>query len=127
MSVLEQIKKLEEQKAKLLSDAKAEAMAKVEQGLRDLAELGYTYRLVSDDSFTPPARTTKPRGRRGNVRDTVLATIKDTPGGINRADLLVKLEAKGDKAAEQSISNALANLKKAGTITATDGTYTVAG
>lgn len=66
------------------------------------------------------------RGRRGNVRDTVLDAIKSS-GGINRADLLVKLGAKGDKAAEQSISNALANLKKAGTVSAADGVYTVAG
>ena len=62
------------------------------------------------------------RTRRGGVRDTVLATIIES-GGINRSDLLVKLDAKGDTKAEQSISNALANLKKAGTITASDGTY----
>jgi len=124
MSVLDQIKKLEEQKQKLMADAKAEAMAKVEQGLRDLAELGFTYRLVSNDA---PTRTTTTRApRKGGVRDTVLAAIKET-GSINRSDLLAKLDAKGDTKAEQSISNALANLKKAGTISASGGNYTIAG
>jgi len=71
------------------------------------------------------ATTGTPRPRRGNVRDTVIAAIKAAPTGINRSDLLVQLGAKGDKAAEQSISNALANLKKAGTIDAKDGAYTM--
>lgn len=124
MSVMDQIKKLDEQKAKLLADAKAEAMAKVEQGLQDLKELGFSYRLVTDDNFTPPV-SRQTRTRRGGVKDSILAALSEKP--MSRSELLVHLDAKGDKGQENSISTALANMKKAGIVTAEDGVYKKAG
>lgn len=64
------------------------------------------------------------RGRRGDVRTNVIEAIKDS-NGLTRSELLIKLDAKGDKSAENSISNALSALKKAGTLAANDGVYTV--
>ena len=56
------------------------------------------------------------RSRRGSKREAVLDVIKQHPAGIARADILDAMTAKGDKKAEQSISNALTNMKKANTI-----------
>ncbi len=64
--------------------------------------------------------------RRTGIRDEVLAKVKAHPEGIARAPLLEEMGVKGDKSGEQSVSNALAALKKAGIITADDGVYTMA-
>lgn len=121
MSVLEQIKALDEQREKLLSDAKAEALGKANAAIAALNELGFNYRLTEAGTAAPRSTGT----RRSGVRQDVLAVIKDK-GPIARAPLLEDMGVKGDKAGEQSVSNALAALKKAGDITATDGNYEAA-
>ena len=118
MSVLDQIRKLDEQKAKLLKDAKAEALAAAEKAIADLRELGFNYRLVLAGTDTG-----NPKKRRTGIRDEVLASVKAHPKGFNRADLLEAMNVKGDKSGEQSVSNALSALKRAGTITTDDGVY----
>jgi hypothetical protein len=45
-SVLEQIRVLKEQEAKLIDGAKAEAIAKAKEAIGELQELGFHYRLV---------------------------------------------------------------------------------
>lgn len=50
MTVLEQIKKLDEQRANLLNSAKDEAMKKAEAAIGDLNSLGFSYRLVEGDA-----------------------------------------------------------------------------
>lgn len=122
MSVLEQIRKLDEQKASLLSAAKAEAIKKAEAAIAELNELGFSYKLVQDGATVRAPRATGTR--RSGIRDQVLALIEEHADGITRAKLLEVMDAKGDKSAEQSISNALAALKKAGTIKGDGGTYT---
>ena len=71
-------------------------------------------------------QATTARAPRGSKRDGLLAAIKAHPG-ITRGAIIDQLGVKGDKGQEQSISNALAALKKAGTITADDGKYRLAG
>lgn len=71
-----------------------------------------------------PARTRRaPSGPRGGKREAILAAVSAHTDGVTRAQLIEQLGAKGDKSAEQSISNALSALKKAGTIGAKDGKY----
>lgn len=123
MSALEQIRQLDEQRAKLLEDAKNEAIAKAEAAIATLNELGFSYSLVKGG---PTAAPRKSGGRRSGIRDEVLAQVKAHPDGITRADMLVTMNVRGDRSGEQSVSNALSALKKAGTITADDGVYTVA-
>lgn len=65
--------------------------------------------------------------RRTGVRQHVLDLVKRHPDGISRAQILDQMRAKGDKRAEQSISNALSNLKKQGALRLEQGTYTPAG
>lgn len=121
MSVLDQIRQLEAEKQKLLDTAKQEALAKAEAAVAELNELGFTYQLI-EGTPTPAPRQT--RTRRAGVRDEVLAEIKKHQDGISRQDLMEALHATGDKKRETSISNAVANLKKAGDITAEQGHYT---
>lgn len=123
MSVLEKIKALDAQKAQLLDQAKTEALNAVNKGLADLTELGFHYQLVEQGK---PARTAQTGTRRAGIRNDVLNLIGEHSDGISRAQVLETMDAKGNKQAEQSISNALANLKKAGTINLKDGLYTVA-
>lgn len=124
MSVLDQIRKLDEQKAALLSQAKKEAMDTAHKAIASLNELGFNYRLVLGEGSAPTARASTGT-RRSGIREQVLAVIQQS-SGMARADLLKAMDAGGDKSAEQSISNALAALKKAGIITANGGVYTAA-
>ncbi len=121
MSVMEQIRELEAQKAKLLEDAKAAAVKKADEAIAELAELGFNYKLVEGGSSTPSTGR-----RRTGVRQDVLNLVTEK-GTITRADVLMLMDAKGDKSAEQSISNALANLKKAGKLVLEDGMYKATG
>ena len=59
-------------------------------------------------------------GRRGGKREELLALIKSVPGGLSRGEILDRMQLKGDKSGEQSVSNALSSMKKAGQLT-TDG------
>lgn len=115
MSVLDEIRKLDEQKAKLLSQAKDEALRKAQQAVKELNELGFDYQLTS--STTKPTRT-----RSSGVRDSVLAEIKKHPDGISRQMLFDVLGATDTKA-QQSISNAVSALKKNNAISAESGVY----
>jgi hypothetical protein len=110
-------------------NALTQEAVKIEEAIKDIdREMGaiHAYEMAKSGKTSKASGTTSTRTRRGGIRESVLETIKAS-GGISRADLLVQLDAKGDKAAEQSISNALANLKKAGTIGSANGVYTVAG
>lgn len=62
--------------------------------------------------------------RRTGIRQEILDLIAKSKG-MGRADIIEAMGVKGSKADEQAVSNALAALKKAGTITADSGQYTV--
>ena len=125
MSVIEQLRQLEEQKKTLIDKAKSEALQQAEDAISTLRELGFHYRLVEANAAV--TRNTTTGTRRTGIRDDVLRVIQEHGEGISRADILEQMEAKGDKRAEQSISNALSNLKKSDVITLEDGLYTVSG
>lgn len=124
MSVIEQLKKLDEQRSQLLAKAKSEALTAAEEAVKTLNELGYHYRLVDGTAPAPKAAGEK-RTRRAGVRDAVLDEITRHANGISRKDLLEAMSAT-DKKQEQSVSNAVAALKKAGQITGEDGHYKAA-
>ena len=73
-----------------------------------------------------PARRTR-RRRRGSRRAEILAVIASFGSdGVGRGGVISTLNVKGDKSAEQSVSGALAALKKSGAVAHQDGKYTVA-
>jgi hypothetical protein len=125
-SVLDRIKELDAEKARLMDEAKSTALANAQAAIADLNELGFNYRLTEGGTTT--VRAPRATGtRRAGIRDEVLTAVKNAgTDGISRATLLEQFNAKGDKSAEQSISNALSALKKAGTIDAKDGNYITA-
>ena len=72
-----------------------------------------------------PAAAPKARRRRRTNRRAAIVSIIEAAGsdGIGRAGIIEQLNVKGDKSAEQSVSNALANLKKSGAVAHGDGKY----
>ena len=72
-----------------------------------------------------PLRGRKGGTRRSGRRQEVLAAIKKHPQGISPAALKESLGAT-DKSAQQSVSNALAALKRNKQVTAKDGVYKAA-
>ena len=62
-------------------------------------------------------------GRRGEKRQAVLNLIKQNPVGLSRGEILVQMGVKGNRSAEQSVSNALSALKKAEKVNSREGKY----
>lgn len=122
-SLVEQIMELEAKKQSLMAQAKTEALKMAEKAVSDLNNLGFHYRLIEGDNTPTRTTTTTTRSpRKGGVSEQVLAVIKASPDGLARAGVLAALNA-DDVKAEQSISNALSNLKKKGQLTADNGIY----
>jgi len=127
MSVIDEIKKLDAKKKSLLTKAKGEALKTAQKAVADLNALGFDYQLV-DGSKAPTKRsvkTTTKRTRRTGMRDEVLKSIKNSDGGLMRKEIIVKLAA-SDKSSQQSVSNALATLKKSKVIKQDGRVYKVA-
>jgi hypothetical protein len=120
---IDQIMELEAQKQALMAKAKDESLKMAEKAIADLNNLGFNYRLVEGDTTTRIApASTGTRTRKAGVADEVLAVIKSAPDGLPRAGVLEQMGAHDTKA-QQSISNALSNLKKKGQLTADGGIY----
>jgi hypothetical protein len=71
--------------------------------------------------------TANTRAPRGSKRNELLDLIRENPG-MSRGEILaaLKIVEKDNKAAAQSVSNALASLKKVGTLTNEGGKYQIA-
>jgi hypothetical protein len=65
----------------------------------------------------------RPTGRRGEKRQAVLDLIQHNPDGLSRGEILLQMGVKGDKSAEQSVSNALSALKKSEKVNSREGKY----
>ena len=66
------------------------------------------------------------RAGRGQKQTQVLHVIEQNPNGTTRGEVIDAIGVKGNKSGEQSVSNALTALKKAGKIASTDGKWQVA-
>lgn len=71
-SVLEQIRALKEQEAKLIDGAKSEAIAKANEAITELQELGFHYRLVEGEE-RPGPRASKATGITREQKDAPCA------------------------------------------------------
>ncbi len=65
-TALQQIKKLDEERGKLLENAKADALTRAEEAINELTALGFDYELV--ESAREPVRKTR-TARKGLVPD----------------------------------------------------------
>ena len=139
MNVMDKIKKLEKEKQDLVKQAKAEALGRAKQAVKDLQDLGFDYNLVEGNGATAAtaptkagakskttanAKTTKNKRRKG-LRDEVMKVIRASNDGMSRGEIIVALNAmeKSDKIA---VSNALSALKKSEEIALNNGTYSAA-
>jgi hypothetical protein len=68
LSVLDKLKALDEERAKLLDDAKKEALEAVHKAIAALNELGFPYRLVEGPQTAPRAATRASRAEGGPRR-----------------------------------------------------------
>jgi len=91
---------------------------------RELAAVD-AYEAAKNGKGTRSA-STGGRGPRGAKQETLLSLLGGFPKGMSRGEILENLGLKGNKAGEQSISNALNNMKKAGRVVSKDGKYIVA-
>lgn len=122
-SIVDQIMELEAKKQALLAQAKDEALTAAKKAVADLNSLGFHYTLTEHGSMKSPiARAAGTSPRKGGISDEVLAAIKATTDGLSRSGVLGALNAMDTKA-QQSISNALSNLKKKGHLIAENGVY----
>jgi hypothetical protein len=70
-----------------------------------------------------PAKARRTTGRRGEKRQAVLDLIQKSPVGLSRGEILVQMGVKGNRSAEQSVSNALSALKKSDKVNSREGKY----
>lgn len=57
LTTLQQIKKLDEERAKLLESAKADALTRAKEAVNELTALGFAYELVEPTPETAPRKT----------------------------------------------------------------------
>lgn len=139
-NVLDRIHKLEEERFQLLEQARTEALQSIQNGIDQLNDLGFSYSLVegkSNGAGRPTARRAKStakkaaRGggkgtRRSGIREDVLTAIASSgKDGMTRGELIASFRATDDSF-KQSISNALAALKKQKKVKAAKGIYRAA-
>jgi DNA-binding transcriptional ArsR family regulator len=115
-----------------INDAIKAARAKRQEADREIAQLEAQLAAITayDAALKGKGIATeqrKPRGRRGEKREAIRDLIAQRSDGLTRSELLTAMDAHGDKAAEQSISNALSALKRAGRITQEGKAYKVPG
>ena len=67
-TALQQIKKLDEERTKILEGAKADALARAEEAINELTALGFAYELVEPARATTRKTRTAPNGSASDHR-----------------------------------------------------------
>jgi hypothetical protein len=126
--VLDQLRKLDEQRQALLDEAKNSALANAQAAIAELNELGFNYRLTEGGGATRAPRAQSSGGRRSGIRDDVLTAITNAGAdGIKPADIRKAVGVQdGDKQGAQSVSNAISALKRGSKISEKGGSYVAA-
>ena len=97
---------------------------------RELAAID-AYEAAKSGKQPAAARTGRsgraaPRARRGSKREAILQLIREDANGLSRGQILDRMNLKGDKSGEVSVSNALTALTKSGQVMRREGKYRVA-
>lgn len=85
MSVLEQLQKLDEQRAKLLEGAKAEALKKAEAAVEELNGLGFAYTLTEGGKKKGKTGITRQRDPNAPCSVCEFVTVPAHDGRMHRA------------------------------------------
>lgn len=89
----------------------------------ELAQIENEFKAIAAYDAAKTSKPVSTRKRRTGRRAEILAAIKKHPKGIGRGELIKFFGATGNKSEQQSISNALLGLKKAGQVDNKDGKY----
>ena len=115
-----------------LTKKRGEIQAQQRELTKQLAEIDREFTAVNAYEAAKKGKTisigsaTGSRAPRGQRQTMIIGVLSKHPAGVTRGDILEALGEKGNKSGEQSISNALNNMKKAGKIKLADGKYTAA-
>jgi hypothetical protein len=115
MSVLDKLKALDEQRAKLLDDAKKEALEAVHKAIADLNGLGFDYRLIEGGSTSkarkPPRERSEGEAPKRQARDVPcpICEFKTDPHHDGRAHRS-QLEPKRPFTEEELVEKGLAKV-----------------
>ena len=109
-------------------DDAAQILAATTERLRTLErqlEAIEAYEAIMGPSAKAAPKRRQPATRRRNTGRTaaIREAIQNAPEGIDRKGIIDALGCKGDKSAEQAVSNTLANLKKSGAVAHEGRTY----
>jgi hypothetical protein len=69
----------------------------------------------------------RPRSQAGSRREALLQVIGKEPNGLSRGEIFQRMDLKGNKSAEKSVSNALTALTKNNQLSRKDGKYVIGG
>jgi hypothetical protein len=93
---------------------------------RELAAID-AYEAAKSGKAAPLRQSGGSRGQRrsprGSKREAIIELIKQHPAGLSRGELLERLNLKGDKSGEMSVSNALTALTKSNQLARHAGKY----
>ena len=113
-----------------LTEKRTELQAQQRELTKQLAEIDREFIAVNAYEAAKKGKpvsigsATGSRAPRGQRQTDIIGVLRAHPAGVTRGDILEALGEKGNKSGEQSISNALNNMKKAGKINLADGKYT---
>ena len=102
---------------------KAELDKELQSIEREMAAITAYERAKAGKPATSTPQPARRTGRRSGRRQEVIDLLKDSPGGLSRREILERLDVKGERREEQSVSNALSALKKAGQLGQEGGKY----
>lgn len=121
-----------EQERTRLAQAKEDALAKKKEAEDALAAIGTELSAIAAYEAAKngkPARADTERRQRAprqsGKRNEIFKLVQEYPDGVTRGELVEKLAVKGNKQGEQSLSNALAALKKTGKLIQEGGKYSI--
>lgn len=123
--VQQERERLEKQRQTLL-DKKTDIDQQLQEIERQFAAIRAYEQVRAGKHVTAEEPKPSRRGRRSGRRQEVLGLIKDSEAGQTRGEIIEKLRIKGDRREEQSVSNALSALKRAGQITQDGARYIAA-
>lgn len=120
---MEKFQEFVEKERARLNDAREELLGQRSEIDAKIAELDVEMNAVLAYERAKTGKPAPKRSGRRGIRNDVLLVVQKHPAGIKRAAILDEMSAKGDKAKETSVSNALAALKKQGHITSDASGY----
>ena len=122
-----------EQERTRLTQAREDALAKKQEAEDQLAAIDTEFGAIAayeaakkGKPASAGAEKKRRAPRQSGKRNEILKLVQQYPDGVTAGELKDKLGIRGNKQGEQSVSNALSALKKAGQLTLEGGKYIAA-